>query len=172
MTATTPVPEFQHFIGRMIDPAELERVAETARAAGRRLVVGALIVDRNGRIFTQRRTPDRKLFPGSWDVVGGHDDDHAGVIGTLHREVSEETGWEIVDIREVVAVLDWEVETGPRREIDAIVVVKGDLQNPRLEWDKHDAFHWVEEHEIEELRVPGSDDFALNLLRTAFSILK
>lgn len=172
MTATTPVPEFQHFVGNTVAPSELERVATTARAAGRRLVVGALIVDASGRLFAQRRTPDRVLFPGSWDVVGGHDDDNEGVVATLQREVLEETGWEIAEIREVVAVLDWEVETGPRREIDVIVVVHGDLQNPELEWDKHDAFRWVEEHEINELRVPGSDDFAINLLRTAFSILK
>lgn len=172
MTATTPVPEFQHLIGRIVAPAELERVAETAREVGRRLVVGALIIDEHGRFFAQRRTPDRILFPGSWDVVGGHDDDNEGVVGTLIREVREETGWEIAEIREVVAVLDWEVETGPRREVDAIVVVRGDLQQPNLEWDKHDAFRWVEEHEVEELRVPGSDDFALNLLRTAFSFQK
>lgn len=172
MTATTPVPEFQHFVGNIIAPAELERVAETARAVGRRLVVGALIVNEQGRIFAQRRTPDRILFPASWDVVGGHDDENEGVVAALKREVQEETGWEIAEIREVVAVLDWEVETGPRREIDMIVVVNGDLENPELEWDKHDAFRWVEEHEIDKLRVPGSDDFAINLLRTAFSILK
>ncbi|MEV1016607.1 MULTISPECIES: NUDIX domain-containing protein [unclassified Micromonospora] len=32
---------------------------------------GALIVDRDGRIFFQRRSPHRRLFPDWWDIVGG-----------------------------------------------------------------------------------------------------
>jgi 8-oxo-dGTP diphosphatase len=35
-------------------------------------VTGALVVDGDGRIFFQRRSPTRKLFPNSWDIVGGH----------------------------------------------------------------------------------------------------
>jgi 8-oxo-dGTP pyrophosphatase MutT (NUDIX family) len=29
-------------------------------------------VDDDGRIFFQRRSPTRKLFRNSWDIVGGH----------------------------------------------------------------------------------------------------
>lgn len=169
MTETTVVPEFAHFVGNVVPIAELERVAQSAQAAGRRLVVGALITDATGRIFVQRRTPDRVLFPGSWDVVGGHDDENEGVVGALAREIFEETGWELAEIHEVVAVLDWEVEMEPRREVDVVVKVRGDLSNPRLEWDKHDLFRWVHADNVPELRVPGSDDFVINLLNTAFS---
>lgn len=169
MTETTVVPEFVHFVGQVMPTSELERIAKSAQQAQRRLVVGALITDTAGRIFVQRRTPNRVLFPGAWDVVGGHDDENEGVVAALTREIYEETGWELAAIHEVVAVLDWEVATGPRREVDVVVTVRGDLHNPQLEWDKHDMFRWVEPPDVPSLRVPGSDDFVINLLHTAFS---
>ncbi|MDH6463452.1 8-oxo-dGTP pyrophosphatase MutT (NUDIX family) [Micromonospora sp. A200] len=33
---------------------------------------GALIVDDDGRLFTQRRSPERSLFPNAWDIGGGY----------------------------------------------------------------------------------------------------
>ena len=40
----------------------------------KQLVVSALIPDHLGRIFVQKRTMTRKMFPGCWDLVGGHVD--------------------------------------------------------------------------------------------------
>ncbi|WP_231925246.1 NUDIX domain-containing protein [Micromonospora purpureochromogenes] len=33
---------------------------------------GALIVDDDGRLFTQRRSPERSRFPNAWDIGGDH----------------------------------------------------------------------------------------------------
>ena len=35
--------------------------------------VGALIRDARGRVFVQHRSVTRKLLPGTWDIVGGHE---------------------------------------------------------------------------------------------------
>jgi hypothetical protein len=32
----------------------------------------AVIVNREGRAFAQKRRWDHHLFPGAWDIVGGH----------------------------------------------------------------------------------------------------
>jgi hypothetical protein len=36
------------------------------------ICVGALIRDGRNRVFAHRRSPTRRLLPGTWDVVGGH----------------------------------------------------------------------------------------------------
>ncbi|NED80879.1 NUDIX domain-containing protein [Streptomyces sp. SID11233] len=41
-------------------------------AEGEVWAVGAVILDRDGRAFAQRRGPHRRLFPDCWDIVGGH----------------------------------------------------------------------------------------------------
>ncbi|MEU4716098.1 NUDIX domain-containing protein [Micromonospora purpureochromogenes] len=33
---------------------------------------GALIVDDDGRLLLQRRSPERSFFPNAWDIGGGH----------------------------------------------------------------------------------------------------
>lgn len=47
---------------------------------------GALVVDHDGRIFFQRRSPHRRLFPNCWDIVGGHLDPGEDIDQALRRE--------------------------------------------------------------------------------------
>ena len=58
-------------------------------------VAAALVLDDDGRVFVQRRSPDRRLFPNCWDVVGGHIEPGESVEDALRREVNEETGWQL-----------------------------------------------------------------------------
>jgi 8-oxo-dGTP pyrophosphatase MutT (NUDIX family) len=68
----------------------------------KQLVASALILDGLGRIFVQQRTPTRRLFPGCWDLVGGHVEENEDVISALRREIREETGWTLRTIRRSV----------------------------------------------------------------------
>jgi 8-oxo-dGTP diphosphatase len=120
--------------------------------ANRALVVGAVIVDREGRAFVHRRGPDRALFPDCWDIPGGHAEPHEDPLDALRREIEEETGWKL---RRVVADLGetrWTGNDGVRRlERDYLVEVEGDLAAPRLEWPDHVEFAWVGLDEIGRL---------------------
>jgi 8-oxo-dGTP diphosphatase len=84
-----------------------------------RVAVGAIIVDDEGRVFVHRRGYDRALFPGCWDIPGGHVEGEETPLETLAREVQEETGWRVAH---VVAELGESVRTGDdgvvRREYD------------------------------------------------------
>jgi 8-oxo-dGTP diphosphatase len=116
-----------------------------------RLVVGAVIVN-DGRAFVHRRGYDRALFPGCWDIPGGHVGDAETPLEALRREVEEETGWRL---RRVVAELgetEWVGDDGDaRRELDYLVEVDGDLGSPRLETPKHVEFAWVGAAELDRL---------------------
>jgi 8-oxo-dGTP diphosphatase len=111
-----------------------------------------LIVDDDGRIFIQRRSPDRRLFPNTWDIVGGHVESGETLEEALYREVQEETGWRVSVVIGVVGEYAYTGNDGIERvETDYLVRVDGDLARPRLEAGKHTEFRWLTESEIEVL---------------------
>jgi 8-oxo-dGTP diphosphatase len=110
---------------------------------------GGLIVDDDGRIFFQRRSPDRKLFPNCWDIVGGHVEPGETIEEALRREVQEETGWQISLILGPVGEYAYRGDDGvDRLESDFLVRVDGDLLRPRLEQGKHTEFRWLAANEL------------------------
>jgi 8-oxo-dGTP diphosphatase len=117
-----------------------------AEKEGRQCVVGALILNEAGRVFVQRRGWDRRLFPGCWDIVGGHVRPGEALLDALGREVAEETGWRVVGTPHLAHVADWETveddRPAQRRDFDFVVDVEGDRARPRLEFPKQVEFRW------------------------------
>lgn len=105
--------------------------------------VGAFIRDARDRVYAHRRSPDRRLLPGTWDIVGGHVEPGETPEETLAREIEEETGWKLRRIEAPLADWEWTWDGVVRRELDYLVEVDGDLSRPRLEEGKHDAYAWV-----------------------------
>ena len=98
--------------------------------------VGAIVRDRRNRVYAHRRTPDRRLRPGTWDI-GGHLEAGQTPRQALARELQEETGWRLRHVEAVIADWEWEHGGVVRRELDDLVAVDGDLAAPRLETGKH-----------------------------------
>lgn len=136
--------------------------------------VGALIVDDDGRIFVQRRSPDRRLFPGSWDIVGGHLEPDETPEAALAREIAEETGWSLFQILGTVGEYTWTGNDGiERHETDFLVRVEGDLTCPRLEAGKHTDPRWVTEAETAELDDPPgvNDGLIRRIVEDGFALI-
>ncbi|HEY7415251.1 MAG TPA: NUDIX domain-containing protein [Ktedonobacteraceae bacterium] len=124
-----------------------------AEAEGKRCCVGALIFNHQGRLLLQKRSPDRKLFPNCWDIIGGHVEPGETLTAALAREIREETGWELSCLISLVHICEWEAEPyGTRREFDFLVEVEGDLEHPRLEKGKHTAFRWINLEDLDVLK--------------------
>ncbi|WP_329113301.1 NUDIX hydrolase [Streptomyces sp. NBC_01465] len=122
--------------------------------------VGAVILDRHGRAFAQKRSPDRRLFPDTWDIVGGHVEAGETLLEALAREVEEETGWRLTHVRQFLGTTTWTGDDGGglRHEADYLVEVDGDLDHPTLEWSKHSAHDWFDAGNLARLkenRSPG-----------------
>jgi len=118
---------------------------------------GALIIDDEGRIFVQRRSPERKLFPNTWDIVGGHVEPGESVDEALRREVEEETGWRISVVLGPVGEFSYTGDDGQDRvEQDFLVRVDGNLDRPRLEKGKHTEWRWITEADLDLLDEPTS----------------
>lgn len=161
-------------VGEVPDEAALRAFSASAARDGRRLVVGAVITDGAGRVFVQRRSPDRALFPGAWDMVGGHAEPGEDALDALRREVREETGWELSALGPVVELIDWEAGGVARREVDVVVTVRGDLRAPALEAGKHDAWRWLSRGEtalLDEGREP-QDVWLRDVIERALDLLE
>jgi RimJ/RimL family protein N-acetyltransferase len=119
--------------------------------------VGAFVRDNRNRVFVQRRSGQRRLLPGIWDIVGGHLEPGESPEEALARELTEETGWRLRRIEARIADWEWEHESVVRRELDYLVEVDGDLATPRLEPSEHDAYDWVGLDNL-ELMMEGRTD--------------
>ncbi|MFI7390780.1 NUDIX hydrolase [Streptomyces tendae] len=122
--------------------------------AGEVWTVGAVILNREGRAFAQKRSRDRRLFPGAWDIVGGHVEEGETLLEALAREVGEETGWRLTHVRRFLGTATWTGDDGGglRHEADYLVEVDGDLDHPSLEWSKHSAYGWFGPDNLARLR--------------------
>jgi 8-oxo-dGTP pyrophosphatase MutT (NUDIX family) len=117
-----------------------------------RLVVGAVIIDDAGRAFVHRRGPNRALFPNCWDLPGGHVEPGETPLEALTREVEEETGWRLRRVIAELGEMRWTGDDGvPRRELDYLIEVDGDLDAPRLEQPDHVEFAWVALDQLDRL---------------------
>ena len=68
------------------------------RARHRTIVVG-LVRNRRGDLLLCRMSPDRGVFPGQWGLPGGGIEPGETMEQALRREMREELGVEIDDIR-------------------------------------------------------------------------
>ena len=137
--------------------------------------VGALIIDDDGRIFVQRRSPDRRLFPNSWDIVGGHVQQDETLETALAREIKEETGWVLFQIVATVGEYAYTGNDGVDRvETDYLVRVEGDLSRPRLEAGKHSDPRWLAEGETALLDEPPdvNDGLIRRIVEDGFAVVR
>ncbi|MFD9424463.1 NUDIX hydrolase [Streptomyces sp. NPDC060054] len=111
-------------------------------------MVGALIRDPDDRIFVQRRSAGRRLFPHCWDVVGGAVEEGESLLDALRREIAEETGWRLRRVLARVSHEEWTANGLRHIESDYVVEVDGDLSSPELERDKHTEFAWIAAEEV------------------------
>ncbi|MFD5449443.1 MULTISPECIES: NUDIX hydrolase [unclassified Streptomyces] len=148
------MPDDQHHVD-VDDDVEIPVPTE-----GETWTVGAVILNRDGRAFAQKRSPGRRLFPDCWDIVGGHVEPGETLLDTLAREIEEETGWRLRRVRRLLGITTWTGDDGDgmRHEADYLVEVDGDLDSPVLEWCKHTAYDWFgpdDTPRLKENRAPG-----------------
>lgn len=134
-----------------------------------------MVVDDDGRVFIQRRSPTRKLFPDTWDIVGGHLEPGESLDEALRREVEEETGWQVSIVLATIGEHRYFGEDGLERlETDFLIRVDGDLARPRLEAGKHTAWKWITRDEVDVLDENNGIDDGLvrQIVEGGFALLR
>ena len=83
-----------------------------------RVIVGAIIKNKQREILLCKMPKDRGVFPGQWAIPGGGIDEGEKMDEALHREIWEEVGLKLTDI-EPLSFFDDEREKflpGDKRE--------------------------------------------------------
>lgn len=108
----------------------------------------AVILREDGKILAIRRSNTHPLRPKGWDIPGGDLEFGEDARAGMRREIAEETGLEVSDLK-VVDAISW---TNDRGEfwVTIYYTAKTKTDQVKLSWE-HDDFAWVTPEEFQQL---------------------
>ena len=131
---------------------DLQFLGDRLKSHYRELIVDAFIVNLNDRtILLQKRSLDRKLFPGFWDPVGGHLEEGESLAECLRREIREESTMTLNSILALVHQFEWDTDKSVLN-LQFVCLATG---TPTPEVGKVSEVRWVREDQLDELG-PGA----------------
>ena len=121
------------------------RLVEEAREQGiTRFVVGAVVV-MHSRVLLLAR-PRHEFMGGIYELPSGKVERGEAVLSALERELNEETGLRIAQVRQFLGHFDYDTESGVvTRQFNFAVSGQEPLG---VELQEHDAYAWVARGEL------------------------
>ena len=126
-----------------------------------RVVAGLL--RQQGRVLLCHRSPQRHWYPDTWDLPGGHLEDHEQPPQALARELWEELGILVTP----PTIEPFAHVQGPDFRMDVWLVDEWAGQPSNDSSDEHDALAWVNAEEVLGLEL--ADPRLPALIETALS---
>jgi ADP-ribose pyrophosphatase YjhB (NUDIX family) len=108
----------------------------------------AIVSRDDGKILAIRRSDTHPLRPKGWDIPGGDLEFGEDAKEGMRREIAEETGLEVSDLK-VVDVISWPNDRG-EFWITICYLAKSEGDAVKLSWE-HDDFKWVMPEEFRQL---------------------
>jgi 8-oxo-dGTP diphosphatase len=114
-------------------------------------VAVTVLIFREGRMLSMRRSSTQSAGPGLWEGVSGRVRAREDPIATARREVLEETGLDVeVRVRPLTAYAALRLG-----EPMTVIVFAADHRHGEVVLsDEHDDFRWCEASDLSELGVP------------------
>jgi 8-oxo-dGTP diphosphatase len=124
----------------MIDASMLEKLTIQAANDGvQQLVVGAIVQDENKVLLLKR--PEDDFMGGTFELPSGKVEGDETLDVALIREVDEETGLAITDIREYLGGFDYTSGSGKKSRQFIFTVSVADAE--QIELTEYDAYLWA-----------------------------
>ena len=106
----------------------------------KRCACGILIKD--GRILLAKQSPNRELFPGVWDMVGGHQEAGETMDATLRREFEEEIGVTPTEFSALTVIDEPAPEINVKRAYHVYAINEWCGPGPAMRGDEHTEIRW------------------------------
>lgn len=150
----------------------LNNLLTTCKQDNRIPCVDLLIKNDLGEIIVQKRADNRRLFPGCWEVPGGHVEEGESFEDTIKREIKEELDMDFVKLISFVDSFDWETIEKKYRNFQFLGIATG---TPKLtEPEKTTELKWINETNLEVLlenRLEG-DNNHYRVVKKALELIK
>jgi 8-oxo-dGTP diphosphatase len=136
-----------------------------------RVVVGGVILNKEGKILILQRGKDEDVFPEIWELPSGKREFFEDSQSSLIREIKEETGLSKIEIIMPFYVFEYKVEKPEEiRDTTQINFLVKLLEDEEVKLSKeHQNFAWISKDEIEKYKL--SEETKKSILR-AFELLK
>ncbi|MAG50602.1 DNA mismatch repair protein MutT [archaeon] len=129
-----------------------ELIEEAKKESIGRFVVAAIIV-KNSKILLLKRKKD-DFMGGIYELPSGKVEDNEEIDLSLKREIKEETGLKIKEIKKYFGFFDYESKSGKKtRQFNFLV--ETDLDDLKLS-DEHEDFSWVSKTELSNFNITDS----------------
>ena len=145
---------------------EVNEIESRIVSEGYEPAVDCIIFNDKGQILSQKRSPDRRLYPNCWDFPGGHVDIGDSVYNTIFKEIKEELNLDIDKIITLADEVKWIVPNrslrpgeNPNKVILQFIVTVKSFEGMRLEEGKSVEFGWIDMGNIERLKEGRDNDF-------------
>ncbi len=124
----------------------------------KRCACGVLV--RDGRVLLGKRAAGRALYPGVWDVFGGHQEGTESIAETLVRELEEELDVTPLDYVKLAVLDEPQLDVYGERAYHFFVVTAWRGPGPTMLGDEHTEFGWftLDEALALDLAHPGYRD--------------
>ncbi len=124
----------------------------------KRCACGVLV--RDGRVLLGKRAAGRALYPGVWDVFGGHQEGAESIAETLVRELAEELDVTPLDYVELAVLDEPQPDIYGARAYHFFVVTAWRGPGPTMLGDEHTEIGWftLDEALALDLAHPGYRD--------------
>jgi isopentenyl-diphosphate Delta-isomerase len=118
--------------------------------------VGVLIYDENNRILFQKRAKTKKVKPGMWTIsAAGHVDFGESKIESAKRELYEETGIEVNNLKEITSV--WKYAENETHNMTLFVGKYHSKKQLYPDFDEVDKLKYMNREELFQLLKSGEE---------------
>lgn len=138
---------------------QVTQIEKEVVSQGYELAVDCFIINDKNQVFAQKRSMDRRLYPGCWDFPGGHVDPGDSLYNTIFKEVKEELNLEVDQILYLFNKVKWTVPAdkvrdweNPKKMILQFVIMVKTMEGLVLEEGKAVDWKWIDQSNLDILK--------------------
>ncbi len=133
-------------------------------------ITACIFLHKDGKIFLAKRSNTKTLFPGQFEVPGGHIEFGETLEEGLKREIQEELDIEIQlgEIFNAFTYLSYN-NTAHSVEVDYLATMKDPSQEIKLNREDHTEYKWVTQKQAQEILRDNLE--VLKAINKAFKLL-